>query len=318
MADAGVSGSERRLDALLGSVAPPPLPAGFTDRVIRAALAESVAPPPRRRPRPWMRGGAALGSMLLAGLVSMSAAAAGYLGEPASSAVHTLPLVGPLIERVIPVRRHHEHHRHPVAVASAAKPVAAPPEHVPAPATVVQRRDGMGFAPPVPLPERVVRDRWAGGGYWARDGLVFRPNAWRVERRLAMARPFANHAFAARPFAADPLYRPRVVPRFAPIDSSVRAEMRRERMAARGASSLPPERALAPPPAGEAGPAAVATSGERSVAPDFAARAEQRAARRAQRQQRIALRQQRMAERRADNLAHPRWHAGARSGFRRF
>lgn len=82
----------RALDAL----EPPPLSAGFADRVVAATA--SNAPAPRRRDRrgPWMRGRqAALGAMALA-LMSATAAAAGLFGDVGV----TVPALERFVERV--------------------------------------------------------------------------------------------------------------------------------------------------------------------------------------------------------------------------
>lgn len=98
----------RRLDAYTV----PPLPSGFADRLVAVALEGSspevssaqTALPTLRRPAPrrWLRGGAmGLGAIAL-GMISISAAAMGYFGEPIRHAVQQTPVVGKVIERVLP------------------------------------------------------------------------------------------------------------------------------------------------------------------------------------------------------------------------
>jgi len=90
----------------------PPLPGNFADAVLARALAlpqEPIAPPlPRlRRPsRPrWWRGGAAGMGIIAAGMISVAAAASGWLGEPVREAVVKAPLIGAVIEKVVPRAR---------------------------------------------------------------------------------------------------------------------------------------------------------------------------------------------------------------------
>lgn len=108
------------LAAQLDRLSPPPLPDGFAARL--AALAAETpqleplpALPTARTPMARWRAigrrariGIAMGGLGLAGLCSVSAAAAGYFGAPVNHAVHKLPVVGKLIEKVIPEkpRRH--------------------------------------------------------------------------------------------------------------------------------------------------------------------------------------------------------------------
>lgn len=85
----------------------PALPPGFADRLVAAVQAEPAAAPdlPRlraSRPRRWLRGGAAGLGALAVGMISISAAAMGYLGEPIRHAVSEAPVIGRVIERVIP------------------------------------------------------------------------------------------------------------------------------------------------------------------------------------------------------------------------
>ena len=143
-----------QLDALV----PPALPADFAARLAAAALETAQVPAftllPTARWGRWRtisrhtRLGITVGGLALIGLGSVSAAAAGYLGEPVNRALHRLPVVGKLIEKVIPEKRHLRHaepasadglrHRHgaesydrvgpsqPPAAADA-PPVALPP-----------------------------------------------------------------------------------------------------------------------------------------------------------------------------------------------
>lgn len=171
-----------RLDALV----PPPLPADFAARVLEAAEAHQQVLTPRPAQRPGMPrwrsagrrariGGLAAG-LVLAGLGSVSAAAAGYFGAPVSHAVHRLPVVGPVIERVIPEKPRHRieaaarpvKHREPARPAPestadpapqpaplAVTPPLAPPDPERIAARIAARRERMGL-PPLP-PQKLER-----------------------------------------------------------------------------------------------------------------------------------------------------------------
>ena len=119
----------RKLDAFTV----PPLPEGFAARAAAAALAlpqEEAAPPalPRQRrplPRRWVRSGIGGLGVLAAGMLSISAAAMGYFGEPVREAVGKAPVIGKVIEQVMPERLRHRE-RHVQTAARVQKPVAAP------------------------------------------------------------------------------------------------------------------------------------------------------------------------------------------------
>lgn len=98
----------RKLDAFTV----PPMPGNFADAVLARAMAlppQSSAPPLpklRRPPRTrWWRGGAAGMGIIAAGMISVAAAASGWLGEPIREAVVKAPLIGAVIERVVPRTR---------------------------------------------------------------------------------------------------------------------------------------------------------------------------------------------------------------------
>lgn len=100
-----------RLAKKLDAFAVPALPLGFAARAAAAALAlrggeanDRLPPLPRQRrsiPRRWWRMGAAGMGALAAGMLSISAAAMGYFGEPVRKAVEQAPVIGPVVERVI-------------------------------------------------------------------------------------------------------------------------------------------------------------------------------------------------------------------------
>lgn len=101
-------GLARKLDAF----AVPSLPRGFADRAVAAALGQSGEQPatglpslPRPRTiarRRWLRRGAMGLGGLAVGMVSISAAALGYLGEPVQRTIQQAPVIGKVIERVVP------------------------------------------------------------------------------------------------------------------------------------------------------------------------------------------------------------------------
>ncbi|MDE2403492.1 MAG: hypothetical protein KGM17_02095 [Sphingomonadales bacterium] len=98
-----------RLARALDAFTVPELPTDFTDRVAARAAALAAEPPlPRRRvsaPRRWWRAGATGLATIAVGVVSISAAAMGYLGEPLSHVLHRTPVLGAALEHVLPERR---------------------------------------------------------------------------------------------------------------------------------------------------------------------------------------------------------------------
>ena len=199
-----------RLDALVA----PALSADFAARL--AAAAQATAQVPAFAPMPTTRWhaigrrariGIAAGSLALIGLGSVSAAAAGYLGEPVNHAVHRLPVVGKLIEKVIPEKRRLHHaeaaptaglgHRH--AVESRARA-----EHHPRPAAA--DAPPIALAPLAPL----IEPGWRAGRLhvappWRYPGPLPRTLPPGPERRAAIA---AFRAFrAAHPLPPEVIAR---------------------------------------------------------------------------------------------------------------
>ena len=119
MADPAFPLIDRELSRQLDALVPPALPADFAARLAAAALETPQVPAftllPSARWGRWRtisrhtRLGITVGGLALIGLGSVSAAAAGYLGEPVNRALHRLPVVGKLIEKVIPEKRHLRH-----------------------------------------------------------------------------------------------------------------------------------------------------------------------------------------------------------------
>ena len=111
----------------LGAYIVPPLPPGFTERLVAAALAEPALDelPKLRRPttRRWLRGGLGGLGVIAVGMISISAAAMGYFGEPIRHAVQQAPVVGKVIERVMSKSVRPVRHEAPARVA---KPIAPP------------------------------------------------------------------------------------------------------------------------------------------------------------------------------------------------
>lgn len=105
----------------------PALPEGFAERLVAAALEDAALagnelPRSRRAPaRRWLRGGVTGLGVIAVGMISISAAAMGYFGEPIRHAVVKAPLVGKVIERVLPKSLHRAK---AVAPARIVKPVA--------------------------------------------------------------------------------------------------------------------------------------------------------------------------------------------------
>jgi hypothetical protein len=152
----------------------PDLPADFADRVVAAAMdlpapATPTELPRLRQPgRRWLRRAAVGGAIVASGLFSLSAAAMGWLGEPARLGVQRVldrvPVVAHLIERVAP------HHPGPVPPTT---PISAP---VSKPASAL-----IQVAPPHDQPVRAVP-------------IVHAP---------IVARPI-RHAPVAQPYRAEP------------------------------------------------------------------------------------------------------------------
>jgi hypothetical protein len=116
MADPAFPAIDRDLALQLDALQPPALSRDFAAQLATLAQATPQAPAfAPWRPARWRavgrraRFGIAIGSLALVGLGSVSAAAAGYLGEPVNRAVHRLPVVGKLIEKVIPEKRRLHH-----------------------------------------------------------------------------------------------------------------------------------------------------------------------------------------------------------------
>lgn len=117
----------------------PPLPEGFAERVVARALAESRqrAPSAARTAR-WRRPRRIFAGVLLAGLLSATAAAAGWLGKPVY-----VPVISELIERVKPAENHLAKSR-ALSRPAAAPAVPASPEPIEAPVDLA----------PAPVPAR--------------------------------------------------------------------------------------------------------------------------------------------------------------------
>ncbi len=127
----------------------PGLPPGFAERLVAAAQMEtSAAPPlpPLRRPlaRRWLSGGITGLGALAVGMISISAAAMGYLGEPIRHAVREAPVIGKVIERVIP-RAARAPKR--AAAAKLAKPAAPKIEAAPSAAPIEAALPERWFSP---------------------------------------------------------------------------------------------------------------------------------------------------------------------------
>lgn len=122
----------------------PALPEGFADRVVARALAESRqrAAPPVRTTR-WRRTGRIVTGAALAGLLTATAAAAGWFGKPVY-----VPVISEIIERIAPKR------------AEAVQPALVPTASIapaPEPAPLLEPVTPLAPAPvPAPLPEFVA------------------------------------------------------------------------------------------------------------------------------------------------------------------
>lgn len=95
----------------------PPLPDDFAERVVAKALAESRRRPaaPLRSSR-WRRTGRIVTGTVVAGLLSATAAAAGWFGQPVY-----VPVISELIERIAPAKP-----KAPAAASIRPAPIASP------------------------------------------------------------------------------------------------------------------------------------------------------------------------------------------------
>src|SRR5579864_1373896 len=108
-----------RIAEMLDAFTVPDIPSDFPDRMVVRALAAPVAEvgtmkiaklaqmrPQRSR---WVRVVTAGTGLLAAGMLSVSAAAMGYLGEPlrqaVTHAIHHMPMVDHVLHRIIPYHR---------------------------------------------------------------------------------------------------------------------------------------------------------------------------------------------------------------------
>ena len=179
----------RKLDAFTV----PALPGTFAERALAAALAlpegeahRSAPPLPRQRrtaPRRWLRGAVTGLGAVAVGMISISAAAMGYFGEPIRHAVEQAPVVGPVVGRVIErVLPRHARAAKQVAPADVVKPVApkAAPSAITAPAPMAEP------AAPLTRSERRQRLRATLADPEARKAWVeaHPVAARRIERRL--------------------------------------------------------------------------------------------------------------------------------------
>ena len=187
-------GLARKLDAFTV----PALPGAFAERALAAALAlpegetTGALPLPRlRQPiagRWWRRGGVGLGA-LAAAMISISAAAMGYFGEPVRQAIHQAPVIGGVIERVIPDR--------PRRKAKLVPTRAAPAKVAPAPVASAMPAEEAQPVEPLPPPRRTraevrriladpeARRAWIEAHPEAAQRIAGR-RAARIERRRAV------------------------------------------------------------------------------------------------------------------------------------
>lgn len=188
------------LAARLNEITVPPLPADFADKAIARALApENPArgegrhntglPKARRvfgrtaRPRLWRVTAGGTGAIALA-MISISAAAMGYFGEPLRHAVHHIPLVGRVVERVVPEKHRHHFHHHLARRSIEAPPTARPDVSRLARAKAVSKAPQVSaLAPPYALPVAPA----------VRQAGAIEPGAPSEQRSL---RPAAFHPFS--------------------------------------------------------------------------------------------------------------------------
>lgn len=265
MSDPAFPPIERDLAARLDLLVPPALPADFAARLAAAAQATPQVPP--LAPLPAVRGrwraigqrarlGIAAGSLALVGLGSVSAAAAGFLGEPVNHAVHRLPVVGKLIEKVIPEKRHRHHAEaaHAAGLGHAQRPESpAGLRSEPRPAAA----DALPIAPAPLAP--ILGPGWRAGALqvappWRYPGPLPRIFPPGPERQAAIA--------ALRAWRAEHPLPPEVIAARRQRRAAIMAERRamRERQGwsvgqrRRGLVPMPPPDPVAAPPQAEAVP----------------------------------------------------------------
>ena len=162
--------SDPRLDPVLRDALDrftvPPLPAGFADRVVAAAMSPSGPLPlpvaPRRSRRGgWVRGHRVIIGAVAFGLMSAAAAATAIFGDVA----RTMPVIGPLIASIAP-----------------AKPEPKPKKPIPVKAAVVKTDETQlpagDVVPPVEALPLAMQERRE-----IRREFVARTIATRLERR---------------------------------------------------------------------------------------------------------------------------------------
>ena len=262
MADAPFPPIDRALAARLDCLAPPALmppalPGDFAARLAAAAQTTPQVPPlaplPKARDR-WRaiglraRLGIAAGSLALVGLGSVSAAAAGFLGEPVNRAVHRIPVVGKLIEKVIPEkRRHHHAEAEPSAGLGHTTDEAGLINKAPG-RPKVDPRPAAAFAPPLvvpaqPLPIIAVPGLRPGGQRtpppWRYPGPLPRTFPPGPERRAAIA--------AFRAFRAEHPVPPEVIAARRQRQAAIMAE-RQENPQGQGLAAPQRRQAVSMPP----------------------------------------------------------------------
>jgi hypothetical protein len=200
--------SDAELARLLGlGSTTPPLPDGLADRIMAAlpvAVLPAPAPPRRRRPARWLRGGV----VLVAGLGLASAVAAGLARTPLLA-----PALAPVMTRLAdvtglallaPPR--------PAAVPPAASPVArtlpAPRPPTPAPALpppVLVLPAPVATMPPAEAPLQPPGQRPARGRPDAVPAPARLRDARPAERQVPIDRPLPDRPLLDRPLLDRPL-----------------------------------------------------------------------------------------------------------------
>lgn len=218
----------------------PPLPEGFAARAAAAALAlpqdEAASPalprPRRPLPRRWIRSGIGGLGVIAAGMLSISAAAMGYFGEPVREAVGKAPVIGKVIERVIPERlRHRERH---VEVAARVKQPAVQPTVAPVPEDVLSARGPGPFGGPGRFATPEERRAWIEAHPQEAARIAERRRQWAEAHPVRAARMAERRAWLEEhPDAAARLAERR----------AHRMEMQRRRMEAGMAGPAGPEQA---------------------------------------------------------------------------
>jgi len=219
------------LRELLDGLTVPALSPDFADRVVAAATRQAKPLPPPvpsrngRRAR-WIRGHRVVIGVVALGLMSAGAAATAIFGDVAQ----TIPVIGPLIARVVPARAELETKRAAKVSPKAPEGAAAVAEDIPPPAPEA-----------MPLPESATLRREMRREFVARR--IVQRLEQRAERREALGLP---------PRPVRPAEARAVLRRLPPEERAALVERVRQIRQERRASVMEAAAPASPPPVADA------------------------------------------------------------------